>query len=68
METSGMATDDPSVTTRCAAWAETPTPPPITIPCMTTTIGFEYSDIIRFSAYSSRQKSTGARSPERAAL
>ena len=40
MPTSGIATDERSVTTRCAACAEMPTPPPITTPSITATIGF----------------------------
>ena len=39
MPTSGMATADRSVTTRWLPWAEMPTPPPMTMPSMTGTIG-----------------------------
>ncbi len=37
---SGMATFDRSVTIRTLPCAETPTPPPITMPSMTATYGF----------------------------
>ncbi len=39
MLTSGMAIDERSVTTRCAACAEMPTPPPMTTPSMIATTG-----------------------------
>ncbi len=35
----GMATRDRSVTTRIPAWADTPTPPPITMPSISATYG-----------------------------
>ena len=40
MPTSGMATAERSVTMRCAACADRPTPPPITKPSITATNGF----------------------------
>ena len=52
MPTSGIATAERSVTTRCAACAETPTPPPITTPSITAMMGFGYRAIRTLRWYS----------------
>ena len=56
IRTSGIARRVESVTIRCDACAEIPTPPPITVPRMNATIGFGYVAIVAFSRYSSAQK------------
>ena len=56
MRVSGIASFDRSVTTRMAAWPARPMPPPIVMPSANTTIGFGYSAMRAFSAYSSRKK------------
>ena len=56
---SGMPIRVRSVTIRTEPCAEIPTPPPRTSPSMNATYGLGYSEISRFSRYSSAQKSGG---------
>ena len=49
-----------SVTTRCEAWAETPTPPPMVMPSISATKGFPYRAMRAFSRYSSAKNASGA--------
>lgn len=63
---SGMATRERSVTTRTSPWADTPTPPPMTMPSMRATYGFGNRAILALRRYSSRQKSREALRPARA--
>lgn len=63
---SGIATRERSVTTRTSPWADTPTPPPITMPSMSATYGLGKRAMRALSRYSSRQKSTEALRPARA--
>ena len=57
--TSGIATAERSVTMRCEACAETPTPPPITTPSITAITGFGYRAIRTFRWYSVDQNCSG---------
>ena len=56
MRVSGIASFDRSVTMRIAAWPASPMPPPIVMPSASATIGFGYSAMRAFRAYSARKK------------
>ncbi|CAH0310517.1 hypothetical protein SRABI128_04496 [Microbacterium sp. Bi128] len=60
---SGMPVRVRSVTIRTEPWAEIPTPPPKTSPSMNATYGLGYSEMSRFSRYSTAQKSAVASPP-----
>ena len=51
---SGIAKSVRSVATKCEPVADTPTPPPMTIPSTSATYGLGKRKIRRLSAYSSR--------------